>query len=326
MTGATLRPRLADAPGDVRDAVDALLGSPVVDERPATAGFTPSVASTVVGSGGQRLFVKVAPVGGGLGEAVEAGVVLADVVGDLGPRLVGSAAVGAWRVAAYEVVDGTALAAWDAADLEPLLGVVVRLRERLDPCPLPPSVTTPYAESFVPLLGTWGALARGPRPDGDALPRPASSVAHVRGRPLPVDVPLSLLAELESRWLATLAPGSALHHGDLRRDNVLRGPGGRLRVVDWTHLWTAPGWLDLVRLGADVAACGHDPERLLRRSCWADAPDDAVDVVLAGLAGRAWREGHLPDLPEVPGLRRMQREQGLHGLRWLEARLAARRA
>ncbi|GEA86524.1 hypothetical protein [Cellulomonas cellasea] len=141
-----------------------------------------------------------------------------------------------------------------------------------------------------------------------------------------MDVPVPLLAGLESRWLTTLGPGSALHHGDLRRDNVLREPGGRLRVVDWTHLWTSPGWLDLVRLGADVAACGHDPERLLRRSCWADAPGDAVDVVLAGLAGRAWREGHLPELPGVPGLRRMQREQGLHGLRWLEARLAARRA
>ncbi|MFS0700218.1 hypothetical protein AB6N24_09630 [Cellulomonas sp. 179-A 4D5 NHS] len=324
MTRTTPRPRLADAPAEVRDAVDALLGSRVTHEQPASAGFTPSIASTVAGSGGDRLFVKAAAVGGGLGEAVETGVLLADVVGDLGPRLVGSASVGAWRVAAYEVVDGTALSTWDEADLAPLLAVVEHLRERLDPCPTVPAATTPYATSFVPLLGTWVALAPGTPGSAHAPPQPGSGVAHVRGRPLPVDVPVLLLAELESRWLDALVPGTALHHGDLRRDNVLREPGGRLRVVDWTHLWTAPGWLDLVRLGADVAACGHDPEELLRRSCWADAPDDAVDVTLAGLAGRAWREGHLPDVPDVPGLRSMQREQGLHTLRWLEARLASR--
>ncbi|WP_258725900.1 hypothetical protein [Cellulomonas sp. NS3] len=324
MTRTTLRPRLADTPAEVRDAVDALLGSPVTRERPASAGFTPSVASTVVGSGGDRLFVKAAAVGGGLGEAIETGVLLADVAGDLGPRLVGSAVVGAWRVAAYEVVEGTALTTWDEADLAPLLAVVDRLRERLDPCPPLPAPTTPYATSFAPLLGTWAALAPRSAAAAHVRPQPTSAVAHVQGRPLPVDVPLPLLAELEARWLDALVPGTALHHGDLRRDNVLREPGGRLRVVDWTHLWTAPGWLDLVRLGADVAACGHDPGLLLRRSCWADAPDDAVDVALAGLAGRAWREGHLPGVPEIPGLRRMQREQGLHTLRWIEARLASR--
>jgi hypothetical protein len=349
VTSTVRRPRLADAPVEVRDAVAALLGAPVAEERPAATGFTPSVASTVLAANGARLFVKAAAVGEGLGEAVQAGAVLADAVGDLGPRLVGSAAVGAWRVVAYEVVDGATPTTWDSADLAPLLRVVERLRERLDPCPLPG--TTPYADAFVPLLGTWLALAgdddgrrhpgdgAGPAHHDDATgrgtggggtaqvrPQPPSAVAHVRGRPLPADVPLAVLAGLEGRWCAALGGGSALHHGDLRRDNVLREPGGRLRVVDWTHLWNAPGWLDLVRVGADVAACGHDPERLLRGSCWADAPDDAVDVALAGLAGRAWRESHLPEVPLVPGLRRMQREQGLHTLRWLEARLGGRRA
>lgn len=337
VTATTLRPRLADAPAEVRERVDALLGECVVAEVPAPAGFTASVASTVVGAGGARLFVKAAPVGEGFGEAVEAGVVLADVTGDLGPRLVGAAAVGAWRIAAYEVVDDEAVTSWRTADLGPLLRVVERLRERLDPCPLPG--TTPYASAFLPLLGTWRALAEAPGTSAPAPPstaartplgavpvQPPDAVAHLRGRPLPVGLPVDVLAELERRWLSALAAGTALHHGDLRRDNVLREPDGRLRVVDWTHLWSAPGWLDLVRLGADVAASGHDPEALLRRSCWADAPDDAVDVVLAGLAGRGWREGHLPEVPQVPGLRRMQREQALHTLRWLDARLAGRRA
>jgi hypothetical protein len=80
--------------------------------------------------------------------------------------------------------------------------------------------------------------------------------------------------------------------------------------------------MDMVRLAPDLAACGHDPENLLRRSPWRDAPDEHVNVALAGLVGRAWREGLLPDVPGLPGLRRMQRDQGLQILKWLEARLA----
>ncbi|GAA4606565.1 hypothetical protein BJY16_005895 [Actinoplanes octamycinicus] len=317
------RPRLADAPESVRAAVSDLLGGPIRGERPAQAGFTHAVASVVTGDGGSRLFVKAAPVGDGLGEAVAAGVVLAEVVGDLGPRLLGHVAVGGWRVAAYEVVEGSAVTSWTAADLAALLPVVDRMRKVMEPCPI--AGTSPYAEAFLPMLGAWQALDRAGTPGrGGSTVRPfdpggsaATRVDHVRGRSLPVDVPIAVLAELESRWLDVLGDGAALHHGDLRRDNVIREPGGRLRIVDWTHLWTAPGWLDLVRLAPDVAACGHDPEQLLRRSAWADAPDDQVNVALAGLAGRAWRDGHLP---EVPGLRRMQREQGRHLLRWLSRR------
>lgn len=295
------RPLLAEAPEPVRAAVAELLGGPVVTERAAAAGFTASIASIVTG-GGRSLFVKAAP-----DDAVAAGVVLAEVTGDLGPRLVGSRTVGAWQVAAYEVVDGETVTRWTAADLPHLLDVVRRLRDLTDPCPV--AGTSPYAEAFRPLLGTWRALTgAGGRADVD----------HVRGRALPVDVAVPVLAALEDRWLPALAGGTALHHGDLRRDNVIREPGGRLRIVDWTHRWTAPGWLDLVRLAPDLAACGHDPSSLLHRSCWRDAPADAVNVALAGLAGRAWREGHLPG---PANLRHMQREQGLHLLRWLESRL-----
>jgi hypothetical protein len=301
------RPRLADSPDDVRAVIQDLLGSAIVAEHPARAGFTPSAASVVVGTNGNRLFVKAAPVGEGLGEAVEAGVALARVADELGPLLVGSAAVGQWRVAAYEVVEGEPVKWWEAADHPRLLEVLQRMREVMDPCPV--AGTSSYAEAFLPMLGTWQAL------NNDAGPTGVE-------RPLPVDLPVPLLAELESRWLDVLGGGTALHHGDLRRDNVIRERTGRLRIVDWTHLWTAPGWMDLIRLAPDVAACGHDPERLLQRSCWRDAPADEVNVALAGLAGRGWRDGHLPDIPGLPGLRRMQREQCLHTLRWLEARLA----
>ncbi|WP_308201211.1 phosphotransferase [Paractinoplanes maris] len=288
------RPLLSEAPEAVGDAVSALLGTAIHSEHPADAGFTPSIASMVTGAGARRLFVKAAPVGEGLGEAVEAGVVLAGAVGDLGPRLAGSAAVGAWRVAVYEVIEGETVRRWEPTDLPELHRLADRLRAATDPCPI--GGTSPYADAFRPLLGAWDAPER--------------------LRPLPVNLRAAELADLERRWSAVLRPGSALHHGDLRRDNVIRQPDGRLRIVDWTHQWTAPGWMDVVRLAPDVAACGHDPAALLRAT-WPDAPADHVDVALSGLAGRAWRDGHLPGDPR---LRHMQREQATHLLRWLESR------
>jgi Ser/Thr protein kinase RdoA (MazF antagonist) len=236
------------------------------------------------------------PVGNGLGEAVEAGVVLADAVGDLGPRLVSAAACGQWRVAAYEVVDGVTAEDWTTADVDEMLRVADRMWERLGSCPV--GGFRPYADDFVPLLGDWATL--GAR------------------RPPPISAPVARLAELEARWTAVLAPGVALHHGDLRRDNIIREPGGRLRIVDWTHLWTAPGWMDLIRLLPDLALSGHDPEAVLRRSCWRDTPGGDVNVALAGLAGRAWRDCALPGEAR---LRTMQREQAERLLSWLDARL-----
>ncbi|MBG0560241.1 hypothetical protein [Actinoplanes aureus] len=58
--------------------------------------------------------------GTGLGDAVEAGAILAET-GEIGPRLVGFAAVDDWRLAAFE---GEALTWWSAADVAGLLAVI----------------------------------------------------------------------------------------------------------------------------------------------------------------------------------------------------------
>ncbi|GAA0453330.1 hypothetical protein GCM10009531_51490 [Actinoplanes capillaceus] len=291
MTTVDSRPLLADAPRPVREAVTGLLGGRVTREEPATAGFTPSIASLVTGGDGRRLFVKAAP--GGEGPAVP----LAGAAGDLGPRLIAARTVGDWSIEAFEVVDGDTVTHWTGADLDHLRRVVERMRDRLDPSPI--GCTTPYAEAFVPLMADWRVLGA--------------------AKPPPITAPVERLAELADRWLDVLAPGTALHHGDLRRDNVIREPGGRLWIVDWTHLWTAPGWMDLIRLLPDLAADGHDPELFLKSTCWHDTPADHIDVALAGLASRAWRDCHLPGPPR---LRRMQQEQAHHLLTWLDSRLS----
>ena len=65
----------------------------------------------------------------------------------------------------------------------------------------------------------------------------------------------------------------SLQHGDIRRDNVMREPSGRLRLVDWTHRWIAPGWADWVRLVPDIATDGFDAETVFQQSAWAHADE-----------------------------------------------------
>ena len=307
-----MRPRLIEAPWKVRAVVEEVLGESVKFEQPAAAGFTPAIASTVTGGSGRSVFVKAAPTGGGHGEAVRTGVRLAPLVGDLSPRLLAAEEPEGWVVAVYEHVPGSTVEQWDEPAVDAMLDVLAVVRERLASPSLPGAVR--YADAFAPMLGTWRSLAGGPGGD-------ASTVAHLRDVELPAPIAVDHLAELEDQWLEALGPGDAVQHGDLRRDNVIRCASDgrpRLWLVDWTHAWTGPGWMDLVRLAPDMAVSGRDPEAVLRRSCWADADPHAVDVALAGLAGRAWRDGHRPG---PPALRQMQLRQAVPTLVWLSRRL-----
>lgn len=145
------------SPGVVIAAVADILGSSIVRELPAQAGFTMAVASWVERARGRSAFVKAAPLDSAAGAGVCAGAELASVVGDLGPLLVGYSAVCGWAVAVYEVIDGHTLTGWDPSSVRAMEKLSTTMRERLDPSPV--SDTEPYADAFAPLLGTWSALA-----------------------------------------------------------------------------------------------------------------------------------------------------------------------
>lgn len=310
------RPRLSQAPRSLSDAVEDLAADTIAGEEPAAAGFTTSVASTVRLARGGQIFVKAGEVDSAAGQAVTTGAELAEVIGDLGPALLGHRVIDGWSVAVYDHIPGAAIEEWDADAVRAMQELSHRLRDRLDPSPV--GRATPYAHAFGPLLGCWDALHNPDHPN-------RRSVEHVADIVLPYGLEVAQLAELERDWFSQLERGGALQHGDLRADNVVRESTGRLWLVDWTHRWTAPGWADLVRLGPDLSAHGnHDPEAFMDGSAWSDAPRDGVDVMLAGLAGRAWRDGHLPDVPNLPLLRRMQLEQCFATLGWLANRLGHR--
>lgn len=306
------RPRLVGAaPPGVIDYVCESVGSHVFREQPAADGFTPSVASIITTEDNRQVFVKAGPTTEAGGEAVRTGAELAHVVTDVGPALLSWAERDGWYVAVYERIAGEAIEEWRSDDLAGLAALSATMRDRFDPSPI--DNTEEYADAFAPLLGAWSALNDPGSPGRE-------SVEHVRCHALPYGLRVETLAELEADWFAALRGGTSLQHGDLRRDNVMREPSGRLRFVDWTHHWTAPSWADWVRLVPDISADGFNPERLFQSLTGSEAPAHGVNVMLAGLAGRCWRDGHLGAVPGLPQLRPMQRLQGDMTLRWLAQR------
>ena len=306
------RPSLVGAaPLGVIDYVRDSVGSHFFREQPAADGFTPSVASIITTEDDRQVFVKAGPTTDAGGEAVRTGAELAQVVTDLGPALLSWAERDGWYVAIYERLAGAAIVEWQREDIAGLATLSATMRERFDPSPL--NGTEEYADAFAPLLGAWSALKD---PDGPA----GHSVEHVRNQEVPYGLRVETLAGLEEDWFVALRGATSLQHGDLRRDNVMREPSGRLRFVDWTHRWTAPNWADWVRLVPDISADGFDPEQLFQSLTGPETPEHEVNVMLAGLAGRCWRDGYLGAVPGLPQLRPMQRLQGDMALRWLAQR------
>jgi hypothetical protein len=157
--GTFARPRLLrTAPSSVIDRVGTALGSDIVGEEPAAAGFTESVASVVTAASGATAFVKAGPVSDGSADAVRAGAELAAVIGDLGPPLLSWIEADGWVAAVYDVVPGRAIAEWETGDLPRLAELSERFAARLDPAPLPGR--EPYARCAWPRMSPPAASTR----------------------------------------------------------------------------------------------------------------------------------------------------------------------
>ncbi|GIF38809.1 aminoglycoside phosphotransferase [Actinoplanes xinjiangensis] len=306
------RPRLADAPEGIIAALGDALGSGVARETPAPAGWTPTVASIIALVDGRDVFVKASgdpELHEGLRNAVDCDAALTDR--SLAPPVLAALTVGGWRIVVWECLPGGHVGRWSRRDVPGVLDLVSRLAAGTHPCRLPE--TEPFAHAFRDRIGTLTALA-------GRTGNPTIEVGHLDATPLWSGLDPLRLAGLEADW-PVLAGGGHLHHGDVRRDNLAYGRDGRLRLLDWTHRWTAPGWADLVLLMPDLVRDGLDPEQILTASVWAGAPTHEVNVLLAGLTGYWFNAGHRPEPPHAAGLRALQRAQGRACASWLARRL-----
>ena len=305
----------ADVPAQVRVAVEAICGAPVVRADTQRGGFSPGVAARVVCADGRRFFIKaIAAVANsqsfrihrregvvlaGLGPLVQAGRLAV-------PGLHGVVDEHGWVALVLQDVEGRQpTLPWRRDELSAVLRAVDRLGEVLTPAPID---APPASEAYDEPFSGWRTLADDGR-RADLLD--AWSRAH-----------LDRLAGLEATW-PSFAAGTSLLHTDLRADNLLLTADGVV-VVDWPWACVGSPLLDVVGLSPSVAMQGGpEPDQLLAMTEAGRAADrDAVAALACAVAGYFTEVALQPPPPGLPTVREFQAAQGAVARRWLESLLS----
>lgn len=303
----------ADVPEHVRAAVEAMLGDRVVDAVSQQGGFSPGTADRVRTANGGRAFVKaVSPAQNERSAQLYRQEALITAVlppGVPAPRLLGCFDDGDWVALVLQDIEGRhPVTPWQAAELDAVLATLGALAAGLTPCPMPELPTA--AASLGKDLSGWQRLAEDTPDDLD--PWAAARLPE--------------LVALGAAGVAALA-GDTVAHTDLRADNLLVGPDGRVTVVDWPWACVGPAWLDTAMLMVNVNLFGgHDVDALLAAyAVPLGARPAELTALLAGMTGYFLDACRRPAPPGLPTVRAFQRAQGEASLRWLRARLETAR-
>jgi hypothetical protein len=300
-----------DVPDEVRATVEAILGAPVVEATSQSGGFSPGTADRVRTADGRRAFVKA--VSAALNEDSprmhrrEARVTAALPPEAPAPDLLGVHDDGDWVALVLEDIDGRhPVTPWSPDEMASVLATLDRMAGALTPTPLDdvPSAADLLAKDFA----GWRHIAAEP---------PSDLEPWVAGR-------LEQLVDLADRGLAAL-DGDTLVHLDVRADNLLLGPDGRVTLVDWPWASRGPAWLDRLLLLVNVRLYGAGGTHDMLLRCAADTSADPDDLVatLAGLAGFFLDASRQPPPKSIPTVRAFQRAQADAVLAWLRPVLAS---
>lgn len=290
----------AALPADVRSSVEERLQAPVRSATTASGGFGHQLASVLTLPGGQSVFIKAIPRTDPLAVdlVIEAAALTALAGTTLAPRLRHKFEVSGWIVLLIEFVPGIHL------DLSPGSTGVTALLTALEDL-VARSAAAAFASAASTAAATmgwmqgWKRLASSPPPDLDPWAR--DHLEH--------------LCALEAAWLLHAAGDRAVH-GDLRSDNMLQSPDGRVVLIDWAHACAGPACMDLASLAPQLVRAGWDPIEvvaLLNNHPATRGEQPAVWALLAALTGYWEHASRQPEPPRACGLRTYQQSAAAAG-------------
>lgn len=231
----------AELPDEVRRAIEAQCGGPVLRAESPSAGRN-SALSALLHTANGSVFVKGIPTDVRLFNAhrheIRVNTWLRHRVSGV-PCLLWTTEAGGWLLAGYEPVPGEhADFSPGSADIPAVVETISRLAEELTPNPAPN--VAPLSRKYARLAG-WQWLA-----DNHADQLDAWEKQH-----------LDLLVELDHHAPRVLA-GDSLVHADIHELNMLVDKG-TVSVIDWAWSRTAAPWVDASLLAIRLVAEGHDP-------------------------------------------------------------------
>ncbi len=293
-----------DLPAGIRARAEQIIGSRVIEAVSQPGGFSPGTADRVRTADGRRAFVKAVTPAINTRSAEltrrELRITAALPADAPVPRLLGGFDTGDWVVLVLEDIEGThPRTPWVGSEIEAATAALRDLAAALTPAP---AIGLPRAaDQLRGDLTAWDLVAADPPAGLD---------------PWELDH-LPDLRAAGARGLAAIATGDTVVHCDIRADNILVRPDGRMVIVDWPWASVGPAWLDTALLAMNVAVHGGAADRIVAGA----GPDVVVDVI-AGVTGMLRHYGRLPPPPGLPTVRAFQRFQADALVPWLRARLA----
>lgn len=285
-----------ELPAFVHAWAEEALGEPVVAAVSQPVGFSPGSADRVRTASGRRAFVKAVsteqnPDTPGLHRReIDVLRSLAEDGLDVAPPLLAHLDDEGWVALMTEEVQGQhPHAPWTGAELAATLEALMEVAGHRAPSSWPD-----LSAELSGMFSCWARLRDDPPVDRDPW-----VVEH-----------LGMLDELSRRTAPRLS-GDAIAHTDLRADNLLVEPGGRVRVIDWPWASRGAPWFDAASLLIDVWAVGEvdlGPHLPVIEALGASRED--VLGVVAGLAGFLLDASRRPPAPGLPTLRAFQRSRG----------------
>ena len=211
-----------------------------------------------------------------------------------------------WVLLAFDEIEGRHPAQpWRDDELQHVLDGMAGLAVILTPSPLRAGEVPTLGERLATRIHGWQILRDAPPEGLDEWSR-----RH-----------LDELAHLE-----VLAPGAAagdtLLHFDIRADNILIGPDGRVWFFDWPHACVGAAWFDAVGFAPSVTMQGGPPpaEVLARYGGTRDANPSEVTACIATVAGFFTRTALEPAPLGLPTVRTFQAAQAIVAREWLAQR------
>ncbi len=300
-----------DLPGDVVNAIQSSLGSPVVAAQNAAGGFTPGPAARCNLEDGRTVFIKscgndLSPLATTMHR--QESLILSSLPEHFpAPSLITTVDQGGWFALVTECIKGEMPAApLDGPAVKSVLDLVTELAEHGADCNIPDAY--PVGTHELERINRWAWRKI----------RDEELHTHLDGWSARN---LDRLIHLEDDWIQA-ASGSNLLHRDLRTDNMIIGPE-RSVAVDWPTASFGARWVDLVGLLPALHLDGGPPPDAVFDShpVAIGAESSAVDCYLAALAGFFTRQALLPPVPGVEGVRQFQADQGRVARTWLAKRL-----
>jgi aminoglycoside phosphotransferase (APT) family kinase protein len=312
MTAERPRRRLSwqQVPDHIRRAVERSLGAAVVEARTQEGGYSPGAAVRVRLGNGGKAFVKA------LSNTIhrnsaqtyrsEAANMARLPPGLPVPRLLDVHDDGNWIALVYEEVDGRPpVVPWRAAELESVAATLQDMSAALTPSPWPDAPRFELVDGTC--KGWWHQLAAASPTDLDPWTREHLDWLVAREADLP-----------------GMSGGDTMLHVDIRSDNLLITPDGRVVILDWSYLCNGAAWLDLLMFAVTAnAEGGADVDELIRR-CPLTRDLDAACILaaLVGCAGYYVTAARRPEPPKMRGLRAHHVAHADATLQWVRRRVA----